>query len=42
LAFPPVTLTHVAVSAVPVPKPKPYCTLPSFVPTIALPFVVGA
>ncbi len=26
----------------PVPRPKPYWTLPSFVPTIALPFVVGA
>src|SRR5438067_13416459 len=41
-ALAPVTLTHVAVLAVPVPMPKPYWTLPSFVPTIALPFVVGA
>ena len=28
--------------SVPVPRPKPYWTLPSFVPTIALPLVVGA
>jgi hypothetical protein len=40
--LPPVRLTHVAVFGVPVPSPKPYWTLPSFVPTIALPLVVGA
>jgi hypothetical protein len=32
----PVTLTQVAVLAVPWPRPKPYCTLPSLVPTIAV------
>src|SRR5690242_13380133 len=41
-ALPPVRLIQVAVSAVPVPRPKPYWTLPSFVPTTALPFVSGA
>src|SRR5215208_346230 len=40
--LPPVMFTHVAVFAVPVPSPNPYCTFPSFVATIALPFVVGA
>src|ERR1043165_1478028 len=38
----PVTLTHVACDAVPVPRLKPICTLPSFVPAIATAGVFGA
>src|SRR3954466_4443568 len=42
IALPPVMFPQLAVFAVPVPGPKPYWTFPSFVPTMALPFVVGA
>src|SRR4029079_7121809 len=37
----PVTFTHVACEAVPVPRLKPICTLPSFVPAIATVCVFG-
>src|ERR1044071_1412801 len=37
----PVTLTHVACEAVPVPRLKPICTLPSFVPAMATVCVFG-
>src|SRR5689334_4798798 len=38
----PVTLTHVACEAVPVPRLKPICTLPSFVPAMATLCFFGA
>jgi hypothetical protein len=34
--LPPVTFTQVALFAVPCPSPKPYCTFPSLVPTMAV------
>src|ERR1051326_5448563 len=38
----PVTLTQLACDATPVPRLKPSCTLPSFVPTMATVCVFGA